>query len=277
MQKINYGLIVSDFDGTLVNNDGTILDKTKERIADYQKAGGKFAISTGRLPKGILDRAREVGLKGAVSCCQGAVIVDIETKNVLFQGFIPNAVAVQVCKKMEEMDLHIHVYTTWEFYCNKNDWALEYYQSLTHTKANLVLDKPISAFVEEQGFDVCKLLVMIDVKDNARVLKTLQEAKFPGCIVIKSSEYLVEVINANYSKGTAIEFLSGYYNVPIEKTIAIGDQQNDIPMIEAAGLGIAVKNADGSLKERAAVVVPYTNEEGAVGEVIEKYGYIKNE
>ena len=95
--------------------------------------------------------------------------------------------------------------------------------------------------------------------------------------MIKSSEYFVEVINANYSKGTAIEFLSGYYNVPIEKTIAIGDQQNDIPMIEAAGLGIAVKNADGSLKERAAVVVPYTNEEGAVGEVIEKYGYIKNE
>ena len=79
MQRINYGLIISDFDGTLVNDDGSILESTKEQIIEYRQQGGAFAISTGRLPNGILNRAEELGLKGAVSCCHGAVIVDIES------------------------------------------------------------------------------------------------------------------------------------------------------------------------------------------------------
>ena len=61
MRKINYQLIVSDFDGTLVNDDGTISDQNKQAIADYVAAGGAFAISTGRLPDGILKRAKELG------------------------------------------------------------------------------------------------------------------------------------------------------------------------------------------------------------------------
>ena len=54
----------------------------------------------------------------------------------------------------------------------------------------------------------------------------------------------MEVSNAKYSKGTSVEFLSQKYNIPMEKTIAVGDQVNDLSMIEMAGLGIAVQNAD---------------------------------
>ena len=68
MRRINYPLIVSDFDGTLVNNDGTISEKNKKAIAEYVAAGGAFAISTGRLPSGILSRAQELGLSGKVCC-----------------------------------------------------------------------------------------------------------------------------------------------------------------------------------------------------------------
>ena len=72
-----------------------------------------------------------------------------------------------------------------------------------------------------------------------------------------------------------MEFLANYYGVPLEKTIAVGDQWNDLPMIEKAGLGIAVQNADQKLKERA-VVCSLTNEQGAIAEVIEKYGYTED-
>lgn len=277
MQKINYGLIISDFDGTLVKGDATISEATKARIAEYRREGGKFAVSTGRLPEGILDRANELGLKGAISCCQGSVIVDIETRDVLFKGAIPNAVAVRICEKMEEMQLHIHVYDLWEYYCNKDDAALQFYQKMTGTKANLVLDRPLSMFLKERGFDACKFVAIVDKKDNERVKKALEEAAFDGCVVTRSGENLVEVINANYSKGTAVEFLSEYYHVPIERTIAIGDQLNDIPMIEKAGLGIAVQNADAHLKTCADCVWARTNEEDAVRTIIEEYGFLKNE
>ena len=86
----------------------------------------------------------------------------------------------------------------------------------------------------------------------------------------------MEVINANYSKGTAVAFLADYYGVPLEKTIAVGDQLNDIPMIKQAGLGIAVKNADERLKKQA-VVIDCTNEDGAIAEIIQKYAYREEE
>ena len=273
MQKIKYGLIVSDFDGTLINDKGEIAQSTKTAIAQYRKDGGAFAISTGRLPKGLLARAKELGLKGAVACCQGALILDIESEEVLFKGTIPNATAIKVCKKLEEMDLHIHAYDVWTYYSNKDDEPLKLYEYLTNTQATRILDKPLSLLLEETGLDVCKLLVMIEPERNAAVIEELEKEDFAGCTITKSADVLVEVLSSRYSKGTAVEFLSNYYGVPLENTVCVGDQWNDIPMIEKAGLGIAVKNADEKLKEKADVVLKYTNAEGAVGKLIEEYAY----
>ena len=277
MRKINYPLIVSDFDGTLVKKDGTIDENNKKAISEYIAAGGKFAISTGRMPAGILARARELGLQGMVCCCQGAIIVDIETNEVISQGRIPLETTMEICKKMEKMDLHIHVYDLWDYYCNKDDMALKFYEKAVKSKAKLVTDKPISAFVEETQLASYKVLAMVEAEENESVLQELAAANFKDCEITKSDAYLVEVINKNYSKGTAIEFLANYYNVPIKKTIAVGDQRNDLPMIEKAGLGIAVKNADDALKETADYVCAYTNEEGAISEIIEKFGFCKED
>jgi Cof subfamily protein (haloacid dehalogenase superfamily) len=248
MQKINYGLIVSDFDGTLVKADTTIGDDVKQKIAEYRAAGGKFAISTGRLPNGILERIKELGLEGAVSCCQGSIIVDIQTNEVLFAGRIPNAVAVKVCRKLEELDLHIHVYDLWDYYCNKDDEALKFYENHIGTKVTKIISDGLWRFIEKEGFDVCKILVMAEASKTEGIMQLLQAENYEGCVVTKSGAILVEVINANYSKGTAVKFLADYYGVPLEKTVGVGDQLNDISMIQAAGLGVAVKNADDRLK-----------------------------
>ena len=118
MRKIKYPLIVSDFDGTLVNDDGTITESNKIAINEYIAAGGVFAISTGRMPAGILPRAKELGLKGIVCCCQGANILDIESGEMIMEGRISPETTYAICKKMEDLGLHIHVYDSWEFYCN---------------------------------------------------------------------------------------------------------------------------------------------------------------
>lgn len=274
MRKINYALIVSDFDGTLVKADGTISDRTQNIIRRYVDDGGIFAISTGRMPAGILPRVKELGLKGVVCCGQGSAIVDIESNKVLLEGNIPNEIAVKICEKMEEMGLHIHVYSLWDYYSNMDDDALKMYEGIVKSKAILVQDKPMSQFVKETGMNPCKVLAMVAPEDNERVLVALEKEAFPDCDVTRSSVYLVEVSNAKYSKGTSVEFLSQKYNIPMEKTIAVGDQVNDLSMIEMAGLGIAVQNADENLKARA-LVCDYTNEEDALAHIIEKYGYLE--
>ena len=273
MQKIDYSLIVSDFDGTLVNDDGSISAINKQAITQYIKAGGKFAISTGRMPAGILPRARELGLKGLVSCCQGAIIADIVSGKVIMDGRIPYETTLAAVQKMEEMGLHIHVYDQWEYYCNMDDEALKIYERAVKSKATLILDRKMSDFVKEKRLCSYKILAMVRAEDNDRILNALAAENFEGCGVTRSSSFLVEVVNKQYSKGTAIAFLAEHFGVALDKTIAVGDQRNDLPMIEQAGLGIAVQNADEGLKEKAKYVCKRTNEEGAIAEVIEKFGF----
>ncbi len=271
-RKIKYPLIISDFDGTLVKRDGTISEKNKAAISQYIVDGGKFAISTGRMPAGILPRVKELGLTGVVCCGQGSAIIEIETQKVLLEGNIPCEIAVRVCKKMEEMGLHIHVYTMWGYYSNMDDEHLLMYQNIVGVNAELVQDKRISEFVKDKKINPCKILAMVSREDNEKVRRILENENFIGCEITRSSIYLVEVNSANYSKGTSVEFLASTYQIPIEKTIAVGDQINDLSMIERAGLGIAVQNADEYLKSRA-VTIPKTNEEDALAYIIEKYAY----
>ena len=273
MRKINYPLIVSDFDGTLVNADGTISEKNKNAIAEYVEVGGIFALSTGRLPAGILKRAKELGLKGKVCCCQGAIILDIETQEVLMEGRLSLESTIAACKKMEQLDLHIHAYDLWDFYVNKDDEALKLYKLLVKTTPTLILDKPLSQYLDENNLPMYKLVAMVEPEHNEEVLRALAAENFDGCEVTKSASYLVEVVNSKYSKGTAVEFLANYYNIPLNKVIAVGDQLNDTSMIEKAGVGIAVKNAEDALKEKADYICEYTNEEGAIAEIIEKFGF----
>ena len=174
-KSLTYPLIVSDFDGTLVNKDGTISPENAKAIREYIAKGGKFAISTGRLPAGILPRAKELGLSGMVCACQGAIIMDIESKALVSSARLPYQTTLRIVRKMEEMGLHIHVYDLWDFYSNMDDAGLKIYENAVRGKAKLVLDKPLSKFVEENEFASYKLfapsfptvsLAIYDLQDN---------------------------------------------------------------------------------------------------------------
>ena len=275
MRKINYPLIISDFDGTLANDDSTVSKENKEAIERYVAAGGKFALSSGRLPYGCLHIVRSLGLKGPLACGQGAIVVDIESGQPIFSSAIDVETTVEICKKMEELGLHIHVYDLWEYHSNMDDMPLKMYEKAVGVKANLILEQPISQFVQEGGIGAVKVLAMVEPERAEEVIEELSKMNFKGCAVVKSAAFLVEVVNVSYSKGTALKFLAEHYGVPMEKTIAIGDQRNDIPMIEVAGLGFAVKNADEELK-KVAIVSRYTNEESAVAKIIEQYAYTED-
>lgn len=273
MRKINYSLIVSDFDGTLVRDDGELSQKNKNAISDFVKAGGKFAISTGRMPSGILSRARELGLQGFVCCGQGSTIVEIDSGEVVQSKGIDRTTAVRICEKMQSLGLHIHVYYVWDYYSNMDDKWLKDYERVVREKAKLVLDMPISGFVKSKGEEPCKILAIVDPEQAPNIMSELEKENYVGCTVTRSASFLVELCNKNYSKGTSVAFLAQKYEIPMDKTIAVGDQMNDVSMIQTAGLGVAVKNADEILKKSADLVLDYTNEEDAIAQLIDKYAY----
>ena len=155
------------------------------------------------------------------------------------------------------------------------DEHLRYYEKASGVKG-IVLQEKLSEYILNNPFTAKKVLVVVNPKDKMQIFERKQKLIGKKYCVTYSSERLIEILHPAYNKGTAFQFMADYYGVPIEKTIAIGDNLNDLPMLKAAGLGFAVKNADFALKAEVGSFA-YSNDENAVGRIIEEYGYTKEE
>lgn len=272
---MKYRLIVSDFDGTLRRSGGSVSEYTKEAIRDFRADGGIFAICTGRMLASILPIARSLALEGLVVAYQGNVIADIGTGEILLQKGLSCEDAVKICRHMEEMQVHIHVYTDQCFYSNRADDALREYESIVGVKGVVIEEEPLSKLLERERPTVIKLMAMVDATEKLQCYTALNAAFGDEFYVTYSAANLVEITAKDCNKGTALLYLCKHYNIPVEQSIALGDNFNDAPMVEAAGLGVAVENAGEELKAVADYITASNNEDG-VAKVIRRFGLGEN-
>lgn len=261
---MKYELFLSDFDGTLVKDGGTVCKKNRDAIKTYQERGGIFVVVTGRMLKSILQRLRELGLqKGLVSACQGAVIADIETKTPLFDFGFSSEETVRALKTLETLDLHLHAYTNEEFYCNREDEFLKMYESLCGVRAKI--EPNLSEFAAREKIKSGKILIMCEPQRRESLRREI-EALLPEFKMTSSSPYLLELLPKGIDKGSCAKFLSNYFHIPKEKTASIGDEENDLPMLLSTGGRFSVANASEILKRCSRVVA--SAEEGGVSEAL---------
>lgn len=269
MNNKKYKLIISDFDGTLVRSDGNIAEKTINSIRNYCNHGGVFVICTGRMLSSIMSEAKKLCLKGLIAAYQGSVIADIESGNLLRSVGFEKTEALKVVTYLQKMNARIHIYTIDSLYVNYSDKYLAYYEKVCNIKSKRI-DNLLGLF-QDENLKVIKIVVMIGGEKKDETLKKISSDIGQEFYVTSSAEILVEITPKTHTKGAAVNFLSDYYNIPSSEIIAIGDNLNDIPLLECAGLKVAVGNAREELKEIADEVT-LSNDEGGVGEIIEKYG-----
>lgn len=269
MEK-QYRLIVSDFDGTLRSRSGGVSEGNAEAIREYIGRGGIFALCTGRMPNSIVPHAERLGLNGPIAAYQGALIRDIRTGEIMRDCRIPCEDAVRICRVLQEGGAHLHVYDGDTLYVNKDDDFRRWYEEVCCVRG--ILTPPeIDKTVAGRGISPHKIIVVCDAADRAAVFAAAEAEFGRDFYITTSTENLVEVVSRGCDKGDALRFLAGYYGVPVEQTIGIGDNHNDLPLVQAAGLGVAVGNAAESLKRAADVVSPRCEEDG-VGYIVRKYG-----
>ena len=267
--KGQYRLIVSDFDGTLRRTEGGVSEGNVRAIADFAAAGGIFALCTGRMAASIRPYAKELDLCGLIAAYQGAIIEEIGSGKLVRDMRIPNAQAIVVCRALEKSGYHIHVYDGDKFYCNREDGLLRQYESICGVKA--IIEPEISAAVAEKGICPHKILIMCAPQERAKAYSEIRNRFGGELYVTTSSEYLVEIVVRGSDKGGALDYLAAHYGIPLSQTVAIGDNINDLPMIEKAGLGVAVENAEQALKDAADFITRSCDEDG-VAYVIRKFG-----
>lgn len=273
MKKINYGLIVSDFDGTLITSRQEILPEVREKINEYVSSGGIFAVCTGRMLCCILPQVREMGLKGLVVAYQGAVIAEIESGKVLRNEKMSYESMLEICRTVESLSQPVNAYCDDDLYTSiePDNEYLKIYESIVKIKSKYVGGK-VSDFIGKNKIGGQKISVLVKKEERDALYSELSRRLGKRYDVTCSAKTLVEISPLTANKGDGLKYLADHYNIPLSETVAIGDNLNDLSMILAAGVGVAVGNADELLKS-AANDVTASNNDGGVAKIIDKYGF----
>ncbi len=267
---MKYKLIVADFDDTTVGKDLVISNITISAIHEYIKAGGTFVFCTGRMTESIISYARKLGLKGEIMGYQGAETADIETGNVLYSHTIDSKIAEDVCLFLENNGWYYQIYTDGYFWVDKaNDYSRHYavFSGVQMKETGVKL----STSIRENNISPLKIMLILDSSQNNKVLSKVRKKYAKSLTINRSKPTLVEIVSNSIDKGKAVENYAKRHGFKREEIICIGDGLSDIPMIEYAGLGVAMENGDELVKKSAKVIAPHCDEDG-LAFIINKYG-----
>lgn len=270
-KNMKYKAVFSDFDGTLYSDSYTVSEKNIQAIHDYIARGGKFFVATGRLFQAIYPHLQTIGLtSGEVIVYQGGGIFDIASKKALWNRTLDTDISVDCLKRLEEeKDVVNMVYIDDLCYAERPHPAIDMFCRICNIGCNFVNGK-LSDFVRDNNYKPDKLLSMAE-PSKAIELSQKYRGIYDGKLSFNRSQpFLVEFTAYGLSKGNAVKQVCEKYGIKREEIICIGDADNDISMIEYAGLGIAVQNAMQTTKDRADVI-GVSNNHDAIAWVIENY------
>ena len=264
-------LIATDCDETLLSNDKTIHPRNIEAIKKAQQMGIIITTATGRGPYqlfDILEQIDNVKEDRFSVLCNGGIIMDNVTKEIVHSSPIHYKKAVEVSNYCREIGVHFQIYTDKHCYifANGNEVSGNY-------------DKNVYNFVQNvediKNLDKEIIIKVIIKNSNLNYLMSLEEDIARICdwdvAISYSSDTFMEINKKDVNKARALEILCDHYKIKMENVLTIGDNYNDKERLEEAGYSAAVQNAHLLLKDIAKYTTLATNDQGAVGEAIEKF------
>lgn len=265
---MKYKLMITDYDGTL-GNVNEIDSGTISAIEQFKKNGGKFVICTGRSFHAIEPICKKYNITGDIICFQGALIKNIDSGKIIYDGGCNKKDILDVKKRLEKYNLVCAAYLDeFSYYDNEKDLYLRYYLKLVGAKA-IKVDN-LEDFIINTNLTIKKVIAVGNEEDVTKAQKELYK-EFSGKLIVNTSApNLCEVVSPENSKGESVKRIAKYYNVPLDEVITVGDSLNDIELIKGEWHGVAVGSAVEELKQVAKeVAVPFS--EHPIKWLIEKY------
>ncbi len=260
-----YKLIALDIDGTLINDDGVITPKTIQALKEAMNEGVMVTISTGRPVQGVRQHIATLGLSAPIITYNGAMIVDSDSSEIIFHKSLLEEDALQILALSKDIEGTVIVWCNNELYVSAVNDHSRTYEGIAKTPAILIEDEKALA---QKG--ITKIL-WFDTVDNTNAHMEMLGGKLNDTINFCTSRaYFLEFFNGQVSKAEAMDFIGSKYDIKQEEMMAVGDQLNDLSMIEYAGLGVAMGNAHEGVKDIADVITLSNNEDG-IARVVEDY------
>jgi len=259
-------LFAIDLDGTLVEPRKPVHEAVLAAVARVQAAGVKVTIVTGRMVAGAKPFADALALDGPIVCYQGAVIADARSGRFLREVPLKNAVALRAYAVAKAHGLHVQFYRDDRFYVEENNAYAQLYARTSDVEPIVVASLP----EEFAGRDSTKVNVVTDPDRTPAVLELMRAALGNDAYVTRSNPEFVEMLDPRVDKGVALRLVAEQLGVSIDRTAAIGDSWNDLPLLGAAAFAIAMGSAPPELQGQADAVVADVEHDGVV-EAIDRY------
>ncbi|MCL2812006.1 MAG: Cof-type HAD-IIB family hydrolase [Clostridia bacterium] len=260
---MTYKYVVSDLDGTLLNEQGELSPYTLEVLGRLQDAGVGLIVASGRVTASVLPLARAIGTELPIITGNGAVIADGRTGAPLIAQCLPQEDAVEAALALEAEGHYFHSYSPEPdkpFYCSATCEDSAIYSRAVSMEAQTV--GKLSDFLNKPQAATPKLLAVVDAEVMPGLRDRLRD-RFAGRLTVtNSTPHLIEITRHGVNKGAALLALCTRLGVEPARCIAFGDGGNDKSLLAVAGLGIAVKNAQPSLLAMAAKVCGSNEEDG---------------
>lgn len=266
MSNKQYRIIFSDLDGTLLNSSHQISAASKRKIMSLSQKGIRFVPVSGRIPSAILPYMNSLGIKTPIAAYSGAFILD-ENGNELQSITFPFTLAQEIISFIKEKwpAIYTSIFLKNAWYAdNISDPRIITEMRITGVPAR----ERVYAQVKELSGGINKILGMCSPEDAAEAERVLRE-KYPSLFICRSSGTFLEIMHKDANKAAALKTICRIYNIPVEESVAFGDNFNDIDMITAAGLGVAMGNSPDEVK-KAAGIVALSNDADGILHVLEK-------
>lgn len=263
-----------DLDGTLLTDEKTVSAGTYAALEEFAKRGNHFAVNTGRGMESTYNTCRDLGLlfPGSFLCCyNGSRIYDVTTGEDVYRTGVPKDLIPVILSVAGKHGIHIHTYERNMIITPDEGKELDFYRRVIKTP--YILSKDIVSDLIT-GEDPCKIIA-IELEDRGKIERFRDEAMAlcgDRLTMLFSSEYYLEIFDSKAGKGSAVRNLCAHLGIPVSDSYAAGDEENDISMIEEAGLGIAMKNSKDTVKAAADEVTEEdNNHDGLLPFIIKAY------
>jgi Cof subfamily protein (haloacid dehalogenase superfamily) len=259
-----FKMLFLDIDGTLLNSNHQISSETKHAIRSLPKDFPVVLVSA-RMPKGITFLYKELGLKTPIICYSGALVMDMA-----YQPILNKTLTLQQMKMIYQQagkrNVHIGFYKDDDWYVEDlDDWVI---QEEKIAKTSPAIIDFSTLFHGHNGAN--KVLCMGNAAEIEDLEFTLKNTCSEHLTIYRSKPEYLEIMHHTVTKTSAIQFLLENFNIQKGEIIAIGDNFNDIDMIQFAGLGVAMGNAPEPVKQLANEIT-LSNDDNGVARIIHKY------
>lgn len=267
--KMKKKILALDIDGTLTNSKKEISQKTLDKIMEIQEMGHIVAIASGRPLPGIRRIADILELDkygGYVLAFNGGRIVNYKTGDVVYQANVDNQIAGKVYDYALKMDAGM---VTYEGDVVITGTRIDDYMEM-EARLNYMEIRQVSDFKAYIDFPINKCLMTAEDEKAAAMEEELRKLYGDKVNIFRSEPFFVEIMPPDVHKATSLEKLLGILDMDAEDLIACGDGYNDLTMIQYAGVGVAMANAQQIVKDNADYITLSNDEDGLVP-VIDKF------